>query len=81
MAIRTITLASIYEKQGLVDEAIAIYKEILADDPDHKEAKNALFRLQKSMRFGSADQDMKRFFVAMESKEQFLEFERWLVYA
>ncbi|NPA81223.1 MAG: tetratricopeptide repeat protein, partial [Epsilonproteobacteria bacterium] len=42
---KTLTLASIYELQGLKEEALEIYKEILKNDPDNQEAKIAVKRL------------------------------------
>lgn len=42
---RTLTLASIYELQGLKNEALEIYKELLMANPENKEAKIAIKRL------------------------------------
>ena len=36
---KTLTLASIYELQGLKAEALEIYKELLMANPENKEAK------------------------------------------
>ena len=48
----TRTMAELYEKQGLVGEAVAIYKELLEDHPDDSELKAALARAESS--FASA---------------------------
>lgn len=41
----TVTEASIYEAQGLKDEALEIYKNILKEDPDNQNAIDAVRRL------------------------------------
>ena len=41
----TITLAAIYELQGLKEEALQIYKAILKKEPQNEEAKIAIRRL------------------------------------
>ncbi len=77
---KTLTLASIYELQGLKDEALEIYKEILQKDPDNKEAKIAIKRLSGIRKnFDGINEEMKEFFINMDSKPEFLEFERWLL--
>ena len=45
----TRTMAELYEKQGLVGEAVAIYKELLEDHPDDSELKAALARAESSI--------------------------------
>ena len=77
---QTLTLASIYELQGLKDEALEIYKEILKKDPQNSEAKVAIRRLSGiRKRFLGCNEQMKEFFISMDSEIEFLEFERWLV--
>jgi tetratricopeptide (TPR) repeat protein len=76
----TLTLASVYELQGLKDEALEIYKEILKKDPHNKEAKVAIRRLSGiRKKFAGVNEEMKRFFITMDSEVEFMEFERWLV--
>ena len=41
---QTLTLANIYELQGLKEEALDIYKEILKKDPSNSDAKIAIRR-------------------------------------
>ena len=41
----TITEALIYENQGLRDEALEVYKNILKNDPSNQEARSAIRRL------------------------------------
>ncbi len=78
--VKTLTLASIYELQGLKTEALDIYKEILKKDSNNKEARVALRRLSGiRKKYIGVDEQMKEFFVNMKSKVEFLEFERWLV--
>jgi len=77
---QTITLASIYELQGLKDEALEIYQEILKQDPNNHEAKVAIKRLVgKRKQYDGVNEQMKEFFISMDSKVEYLEFERWLL--
>ncbi|WP_345991108.1 tetratricopeptide repeat protein [Sulfurimonas sp. HSL-1716] len=77
---QTLTLANIYELQGLKDEALEIYKEILKKDPSNTDAKIAVRRLSgMRKRFLGVNKEMKEFFVKMEDKVEFHEFERWLL--
>ena len=76
---KTLTLAQIYELQGLKSDALEIYKEILKKDPENHEARVAIRRLSGIRRhFGGVNEKMKSFFVEMESDAEFAEFERWL---
>ena len=78
--IKTLTLASIYELQGLKEDALDIYKEILKENPKNKEARVAIRRLSGiRKKYMGVDEEMKNFFVNMESEVEFLEFERWLI--
>ena len=77
---QTLTLASIYELQGLKEEALEIYKEVLKNDPQNSEAKVAIRRLSGiRKRFLGCNEQMRDFFIAMDSQVEFIEFERWLV--
>ena len=81
MSVKTLTLASIYELQGIKDEAIEIYREILEQNPDNAEARAALKRLSGERRkFEGANREMVEFFVKMDSQAEFREFERWLAF-
>ena len=76
---KTVTLANIYELQGLKEEALEIYKEILTKDPDNSEAKIAIRRLSgMRKKFLGVDEEMKSFFIKMEDEAEIKEFERWL---
>jgi hypothetical protein len=76
---KTLTLASIYELQGLKSEALEIYKELLKKDSHNKEAKIAIKRLSGiRKKYLGVNEDMKKFFTNMDSEVEFLEFERWL---
>ena len=78
--VKTITLAAIYELQGLKEEALEIYKEVLAKEPENKEARVAIRRLSGMRRkFSGANREMVEFFTKMDSDVEFAEFERWLV--
>jgi len=77
---KTLTLASIYELQGLKAEALEIYKELLMANPENKEAKIAIKRLSGiRKKYLGVNEDMKNFFLNMNSEVEFLEFERWLI--
>lgn len=69
----TITLARIYERQGHTDEALAIYSQLLKNEPQNPQLKKAIKRLR-----GQFGQKVS-FFVNMNKKEQFEVFEKWLV--
>lgn len=81
MAVKTLTLASIYELQGLKDEALEIYQEILIKDPANIEAKESVRRLKgERKKFAGANRQMVEFFGNMQSAAEFREFERWLIW-
>jgi tetratricopeptide (TPR) repeat protein len=77
---QTLTLANIYELQGLKEEALEIYKEVLSRDPSNADAKIALRRLSGMRRkFAGVNKEMKDFFLQMDDKVEYIEFERWLL--
>ncbi|MGP1450172.1 MAG: tetratricopeptide repeat protein [Wolinella sp.] len=77
---KTLTLASIYELQGMKEEALEIYKEILKKEPDNEEAKIAIRRLTGERKhYHGVNEEMKKFFVRMDTEIEMNEFERWLV--
>ena len=77
---QTLTLANIYELQGLKEEALDIYKEILKKDPSNSDAKIAVRRLSgMRKKFLNVNTQMKDFFLKMEADVEFNEFERWLL--
>ncbi|MBE2985069.1 hypothetical protein CCAL9344_03365 [Campylobacter sp. RM9344] len=76
----TVTEALIYEAQGLKDDALEIYKNILKNDANNKEALAAIRRLS-GLRKGRKIQNelMKDFFIDMNTPEEITEFKRWLI--
>jgi len=77
---QTLTLANIYELQGLKEEALDIYKEILKKEPSNSDAKIAIRRLSgMRKKFLGVNNQMKDFFLKMDSDIEFNEFERWLL--
>ncbi|WP_297440882.1 tetratricopeptide repeat protein [Sulfurimonas sp.] len=79
---QTLTLANIYELQGLKEEALEIYKEVLKKDPNNSEAKIAIRRLSgMRKKFLNVNTQMKDFFLKMDTEVEFKEFERWLLKA
>jgi tetratricopeptide (TPR) repeat protein len=80
MQMNTLTLANIYEAQGLKDDALEIYKNILKKDPSNKEVNRAIRRLSGiRKRFAGVDEEMKRFFIQAKEEVELKEFERWLI--
>jgi tetratricopeptide (TPR) repeat protein len=79
---QTLTLANIYELQGLKEDALEIYKEILKKDPSNTDAKIAIRRLSgMRKKFLGVNNEMKTFFIEMEEEAEFIQFERWLMKA
>ena len=79
---QTLTLANIYELQGLKEEALNIYKEVLKKDPQNSDAKIAIRRLSgMRKKFLNVDSQMKDFFLKIDTEVEFNEFERWLLKA
>ena len=80
MAANTITEALIYEAQGLKDDALLIYKNILKSEPDNVEAMSAIRRLSGlRKRNPDLNEQMRDFFVKMKTNEEINEFKRWLI--
>ena len=76
-ALPTSTLAELYYKQGEIDEAIAVYEQVVASSPDDEKAKHRLDELRgaKETREG----EMERTQSARERKLKLLGvLERWL---
>jgi len=79
---QTLTLANIYELQGLKEEALGIYKEVLKKDPQNSDAKIAIRRLSgMRKKFLNVNTQMKDFFLKMDTEVEYNEFERWLLKA
>jgi len=79
---KTLTLANIYELQGLKEEALDIYKDVLKNDPNNSDAKIAIRRLSgMRKKFLKVNEEMKDYFLKMETEVEFNEFERWLLKA
>jgi len=75
-------LANIYELQGLKEEALEIYKEVLKKDPNNSDAKIAIRRLSgMRKKFLHVNTQMKEYFLKMDTEVEFKEFERWLLKA
>ncbi len=76
---KTLTLANIHASQGYNADAIKIYRDILAEDPNNEAALLGLKRLtQERQVFSGVNQKKKYFFARMGSKAQYAQFERWL---
>lgn len=76
----TITEAQIYEAQGLKDDALEVYKNVLKADPHNKDAMSAILRLSGVRReLRDVNETMLEFFFNMKSKEEINEFKRWLL--
>lgn len=74
------TYAKVLESQGFFKEAFAIYKKLLKKHPNDIEIKQALKRLKKyRITFDGVNEEIKQFFIEMETKEEFRKFEEWLL--
>ena len=63
----TITEALIYENQGLRDEALEVYKNILMRDPNNQEARSAIRRLSGLKRKnGETNEQMLEFYLNLK---------------
>lgn len=77
---KTITEASIYEAQGLKNEALEIYKNILKENPQNQDAIDAVRRLSGlHSKHKDINTQMLDFFNTMKSDEEINEFKRWLI--
>jgi tetratricopeptide (TPR) repeat protein len=77
---QTLTLANIYELQGLKEDALEIYKDVLKKDPSNSDAKIAIRRLSgMRKKFLNVNTQMKEFFLKMDTDVEYKEFERWLL--
>ncbi len=75
----TLTKANIYEIQGYKAEALEIYKSILEKNPYNAQAKEAIQRLiGVRKKYGDVNEEMRDFFVNINSQIEINEFERWL---
>ncbi|ASM35530.1 hypothetical protein CSPB12327_00050 [Campylobacter sp. RM12327] len=76
----TITEALIYESQGLKDDALLVYKNILKSDPHNKDATNAIRRISGlRKKYKDVNEYMLDFFVNLKTDEEINEFKRWLI--
>ena len=78
----TITEALIYENQGLRDEALEVYKNILMRDPNNQEARSAIRRLSGLKRKnGETNEQMLEFYLKLKENDDagIREFKRWLI--
>ncbi|ARQ98552.1 MULTISPECIES: hypothetical protein [Campylobacter] len=78
----TITEALIYENQGLRDEALEVYKNILMRDPNNQEARSAIRRLSGLKRKnGETNEQMLEFYLNLKENDDagIREFKRWLI--
>lgn len=76
----TVTAAAIYEAQGLKDEALKIYKNILLKDDKNKNAIDAIRRLSGfKSKHEKLNYEMLDFFMNMKTQAEINEFKRWLI--
>ncbi|WP_267525160.1 hypothetical protein [Campylobacter sp. MG1] len=77
---QTITAAKIYEEQGLREEALEIYKNILKRDKNNQAAKEGIYRLSGVRSYKvELNHKMYDFFMNAKSEQEYNEFKRWLV--
>lgn len=76
----TITEALIYEAQGLKDDALIVYRNILKREPANAAAIAAIRRLSGlSRKKTGVNEQMRDFFIKMKTDEEITEFKRWLI--
>ena len=68
----TVTLAKIYEKQGHLADALEIYETLYQKNPADYEVKEAIDRIKK------VNTKALKYFMGMQTPEQFVKFEKWL---
>ena len=78
--IKSVALAHIYEMQGLKEDALRIYREILLQNPNNKEAQMAIKRLKIAQKhFPPTNEAQKELFTNPKSPEDLIQFQRWLM--
>ena len=78
--IKTIALARIYEMYGLKEDALNIYREILLESPESKEAQRAIKRLMLVQQtYPQGNHAQREFFINAQSQEDLIQFQRWLL--
>ena len=79
-SIKTLSLARIYEMMGLKEDALKIYREILLERPENKEAQIAIKRLMLVQKhFPPVNEEQKHIFMELSTQEDILQFQRWLL--
>ena len=75
-----INLAIKFEIQGQSQKALDIYKELLKENPENDEIKDAIKRIAGfRKKFLGVNEKSKEFFINMKTDEEFKKFERWLL--
>lgn len=83
-SIKTITLATIYENQGLKDDALQIYEYILSANPNNEEARLGVERLKGRKYEGEkyeskANAQWLEVFANITDSKQNKKFQQWLL--
>lgn len=79
---QTVTLAGIYETQGLMDDALEIYQAILQREPNNISAKKGIRRIQGKQPIKSrANEQRLEQFLNLEDQKDIADFEAWLLFA
>lgn len=73
-------VASIYELKGQKEKALMLYRQILIENPNDSRAEESLRRLaSKNINLEYLNKDMYNFFIKATTKDELIEFERWLI--
>lgn len=78
-SIKTITLATIYENQGLKEDALKIYQDILELQPDNEEARLGIARLGNAPVQFVGDSEWLEVFNQITNPAQNQKFQEWLL--
>lgn len=78
-SIKSIALARIYEMQGLKEDALTIYRDILLHDPSDKDAQHAIkYLMLEQSNFPHVNTARKEQFISPQSQDDRIQFQRWL---
>lgn len=72
-------MASVYEIRGMREKAVAIYRDILKENPSDKKAENNLRRIAtRKVATKGINESMLLYFKKAKTKIELYELERWL---
>ena len=77
---KSVALARIFEMQGLKEDALKIYREVLLTHPEDKEAQSAIKRLMLAQKhYPPSNEAQIALFVNPQTPQDSISFQRWLL--